>query len=117
MTFLEQQHQGAQFLGLLTQKAWESSEFKNLLINDPKAAIEQATGRELPFLDDKKIVVTDQTDTSTIYINIPAQPSFDELELTEEQLELVAGGATPLAYAAGVAVGVGVCWLAAKLLF
>ncbi|MFV0247947.1 MAG: class IIb bacteriocin, lactobin A/cerein 7B family [Tenacibaculum sp.] len=38
----------------------------------------------------------DQTqDTSTIYFDIPAEPNLDELELTEEQLEMVAGGISP----------------------
>lgn len=112
MNHLEQQQKGVEFLSVLTQKAWESPEFKNLLLNDPKAAIEQATGRDLSSLD-RKIIVTDQTDPSAIYINIPAQPTIDEMELTEEQLELVAGGGTPF-YVLGAAVGVGVCWLVDK---
>jgi hypothetical protein len=109
MTYLEQQQKGVEFLGTLTQKAWESQEFKNLLINDPKTAIEQVTGKDLSSLD-RRIIVTDQTDPSAIYINIPSPPDADMMELTEEQLELVAGGVTP-AYVAGVVVGVGVCWL------
>lgn len=110
MSYLEKQNRGAEFLGTLAQKAWESPEFKNLLLNDPKTAIAQATGKDLSSLD-RQIIVTDQSDPSAIYINIPAQPNVDEMELTEEQLEQVAGGATPAAYVAGVAIGIGVCWL------
>ena len=108
MTYLEQQEKGAELLRTLTMKAWESASFKEQLINNPVATIEQVTGKSLSFLGDKKIVVADQTNDSVIYINIAAQPKIDELELTEEQLELVAGGVTP-AYVAGVALGIGVC--------
>lgn len=115
MTYLEQQEKGVELLRTLTMKAWESATFKEQLIKNPVATIEQVTGKDLSFLGDKKIVVQDQTDDSVIYINIPAQPKIDELELTEEQLELVAGGATPAAYAAGVVVAIGVCWLVSHL--
>ncbi|RZS99436.1 class IIb bacteriocin, lactobin A/cerein 7B family [Aquimarina brevivitae] len=109
---LEKQEKGAEFLQSLTQKAWESEEFKNRLINDPVATIEEFTGKDLSDLKGKKVVVTDQTSEDVVYINLPAKPNMDELELTEEQLEQVAGGITPtVTYVAGVAVGVGVCWL------
>lgn len=38
------------------------------------------------------LVVSDQTDDSTIYINIPAEQKMEDVELNEEQLEAVAGG-------------------------
>ena len=115
MTYLEQQEKGSELLRTLTLKAWERAAFKDQLVRNPVATIEQVTGKDLSFLGDKKIVVQDQTDDSVIYINIPAQPKMDELELTEEQLELVAGGATPAAYVAGCLIGIGVCWLVSKL--
>ncbi len=40
----------------------------------------------------KTIIVKDQTDASTVYINIPAEQKMDDVELNEEQLEAVAGG-------------------------
>jgi hypothetical protein len=36
--------------------------------------------------------VRDQTDESTVYINIPAKLNTEDVELNEEQLEVVAGG-------------------------
>ncbi len=38
------------------------------------------------------MVVRDQTDESTVYINIPANADIDDIELNEEQLEAAAGG-------------------------
>jgi hypothetical protein len=108
---VEQQEKGADLLKNLTQKAWESAAFKDQLINNPTATIEQVTGKSLKDLGDKRIVVEDQTDESVIYINIPAKMDIDNLELTEEELELIAGGLTPVVYVAGAAIGFGICWL------
>jgi hypothetical protein len=113
---LEQQEKGAELLKTLAQKAWESTTFKEQLISNPEVAIEQVIGKKLTNFD-KKIVVEDQTDESVIYLNIPAQPKMDELELTEEELEQVAGGITPtVTYVVGVAAGLGICWLVDRYL-
>jgi hypothetical protein len=114
---IEQQQKGAELLQTLAQKAWESSAFKEQLVKNPVATIEQVTGKSLTNLNDKRIVVEDQTDESVIYINIPAKVSMDDLSLTEEQLEQIAGGITPtVAYVAGAAIGIGVCWLVDRYL-
>lgn len=115
---IEQREKGAELLKILAQKAWESTAFKEQLIKNPVTTIEQVTGKDLKNLNDKRIVVEDQTDESVIYLNIPAKVSnFDELELTEEQLEQIAGGITPtVAYVAGAAIGIGVCWLVDRYL-
>lgn len=109
---IEQQEKGAELLKTLAQKAWESSAFKEQLIKNPVATIEQVVGRDLSIPNNKKIVIEDQTDGSVIYLNIPAKVNLDELELTEEQLETISGGSTPVcgAYVAGVVVGIGICW-------
>ncbi|WP_124019390.1 class IIb bacteriocin, lactobin A/cerein 7B family [Flavobacterium hydrophilum] len=111
----EVQEKGAELMKTLAQKAWESTAFKEQLVNNPVATIEQVTGKTLPT--DKKIIVDDQTDESVIYFNIPAKVNFDELELTEEQLEMIAGGITPVlgAYALGVGIGLGLCWVASHI--
>jgi hypothetical protein len=108
---IEQQEKSAELLKTLAQKAWESATFKEELIKNPIATIEQVTGKNLTNLADKRIVVEDQTDESIIYLNIPAKVDISELELTEEELEMIAGGLTPAAYVAGVAIGIGVCAL------
>jgi hypothetical protein len=114
---IEQQEKGVELLKILAQKAWESTTFKEQLIKNPVAVIEQVTGKDLRNLNDKRIVIEDQTDESVIYLNIPAKVSLDELELTEEQLEQIAGGITPtVAYVAGCAIGIGVCWLVDRYL-
>ena len=75
----------------VVQKAWEDADFKKELVANPVDAIEKLTGKKISLPDGKTLVVRDQTDESTVYINIPAKPEVDA-ELNEEQLEAVAGG-------------------------
>ena len=72
-------------------EAWENETFKAELMASPVAAIENLTGEKLD-LKGKELIVRDQTDESTIYINIPQEQSLEDIELNEEQLEAVAGG-------------------------
>lgn len=85
-----------QLLQKIIGEAWENESFKQELINSPVAAIEKLTGVKMEIPEGKTIVVRDQTNESTVYINIPAEPSLDNVELNEEQLEAVAGGASPV---------------------
>jgi hypothetical protein len=87
MEFSEEQKLYAE----VVQKAWEDADFKKELTANPLSAIEKLTGTKLNIPAGKTLVVRDQTDESTVYINIPAKPSMDR-ELNEEQLEVVAGG-------------------------
>ena len=86
----EQQKQGAELIQILAQKAWENSTFKEQLIKNPISVIESVTGQKMQ--SDINVIVEDQTDTSKIYLNIPRKVDVNELELTDEQLEAVAGG-------------------------
>ncbi|MFD0862935.1 NHLP leader peptide family RiPP precursor [Sungkyunkwania multivorans] len=76
----------------IVNEAWENEDFKAELLKDPAAAIEKLTGERLNLPEGKTLVVRDQTDAATVYINIPAEQRTDDVELNEEQLEAVAGG-------------------------
>ena len=78
------------------QKAWEDNDFKERLVNNPEATLGEFTGQKINLSEGKKIVVNDQTDEATVYINIPRKPNFDDIELNEEQLETIAGGGSLL---------------------
>jgi hypothetical protein len=81
----------------VVQKAWEDATFKAELIANPVTAIEKLTGKKLNLPEGKTIIVRDQTDESTVFINIPATPNnVVDAELNEEQLEAVAGGMMPI---------------------
>jgi hypothetical protein len=88
MEFSQEQKSYAEII----QKAWDDADFKKELTVNPVDAIEKLTGKKLDLPAGKTLVVRDQTDESTVYINIPAKPNMEDVELNEEQLEVVAGG-------------------------
>jgi hypothetical protein len=95
MNLAELQKKAENNLQKIYSKAWEDESFKQSLINDPAATLARITKGEFK-LEGVKIQVNDQTDSSILYLNIPANPQdlvmdFD-MELTEEDLELIAGG-------------------------
>ncbi|GAB3244569.1 hypothetical protein GCM10027346_42290 [Hymenobacter seoulensis] len=76
----------------IISKAWEDTSFRKELQVDPITAIEKLTGVKVVIPEGKTLVITDQTDKSKIYVNIPVEPEVESLELTEDQLEEIAGG-------------------------
>lgn len=76
----------------IVTKAWKDDNFKKELLNSPHEAIRKFTDRSLDFDGKKKIIVEDQTDKNKIYINLPQKLDFENMELSEEQLEKIAGG-------------------------
>jgi hypothetical protein len=97
----------------IISKAWEDDNFKDLLVSNPEAAIAEFFGKEVTFPEGTKFEVSDQTNEDVIYINIPHKPDTSEVELTDEQLELVAGGEDRnLGEAVGYAITYGITYAA-----
>lgn len=71
----------------LAAKAWQDDAFMDELRSNPKAVIAREYGVTLPDSLDLKVV---EESAGTLYLRIPPNPS--EIELSDEQLELVAGG-------------------------
>jgi len=76
----------------IAEKAGTDATFHDALVANPKATIEQAYSLAPGSLDDLNISIFVEP-SQTIGIVIPARPSSDGDELSEEQLEAVAGGA------------------------
>jgi hypothetical protein len=89
MDYNQAQENSEKNLKTIIKKCWEDEAFKQELITNPVQAIEKLSGMPLE-LKGKKLIVTDQTDYSAVYINIPANP--ENMELTDAELEAVAGG-------------------------
>lgn len=75
----------------IVTNAWDDDDFKKELISKPLETIEKMAKKRLDF-EGKKIMIEDQSDSSKIYLNIPQRINFENLELSEEQLEKIAGG-------------------------
>lgn len=81
-----------QIIQMVISKAWENVEFRKELLTNPVEVIKGLTGVDVVLPEGKELVIVDQTDKSKVYVNIPAEPEMDNLELTEDQLEAIAGG-------------------------
>jgi len=78
--------------------ALSDSSFKARLIKNPVAAINELEPTSGINEEKREIVISDQTDTNKIFINLSLLSlemwggDFEDIELTEEELEMVAGG-------------------------
>ncbi|WNJ16385.1 NHLP leader peptide family RiPP precursor [Pontibacter sp. G13] len=82
----------SQLISQIIKRSWEDDSFKNALMANPEATIQETFGTTLDTKAGATIQVSDQTSPDHVYLNIPPKPDYDQLELTDEQLELVAGG-------------------------
>lgn len=76
----------------IVKKAWKDPVFKSDLTTNPIATIENFLGHPIHLPEGKSIAVVDQSNSSTIFINIPAEPNMEDMELNEEQLDVISGG-------------------------
>lgn len=80
----------------LVERSWSDSQFKAEFIADPVAVIEKETGEKIKVTNGRKIVVVDQSDSNTYYLNLSRyihNRGWSDSELSDAQLEAVAGGA------------------------
>jgi hypothetical protein len=76
----------------IVKKAWKDPVFKSDLTTNPVATIENFLGHPIHLPEGKNIEVVDQSNATTIFINIPAEPNMEDMELNEEQLDVISGG-------------------------
>jgi hypothetical protein len=74
----------------LIEKALKNESFRKQLIENPGATIEAETGMKIPETINIKIL---EEDPQTVYLILPQDPALNtEMELSEAELESVAGG-------------------------
>ena len=77
----------------LIEKSLQDDVFRQRLIEEPKAAVEQELGTQLP--EDVRVVTVEETQ-DTIYLVLPGAPRAgregEGSELSDQELEAVAGG-------------------------
>ena len=73
----------------LVQRSLEDKSFRQRLLADPKAAVEEELGTSLP--EEVRVVALEET-ADTIYLVLPsASPTVQGGELSDQDLEAVAG--------------------------
>ena len=72
----------------LIEKAWKDPVFRKEVVRDPKGMFEKYVGQKLP---DKVNIIVHEEDANTLHFSIPRAPS-NLNELSDEELEKVAGG-------------------------
>jgi len=89
----------------IISKCWEDSKFKAKLVANPIETIESFIGQPINIPEGKRLVVVDQSQNpNVLYFNIPAEPNLDDFELTDEELEAVAGGSHVACFALGMLI-------------
>lgn len=80
-------------LSQVITECWSNPNFKSAFIANPQEAIQTLTGQTVVLPEGMETIqVVDESNPTTVYINIPAEPNLDNVELTEKELELVSGG-------------------------
>jgi hypothetical protein len=76
----------------IIEKSLADNSFRQRLLADPKAALEEEIGAQLP--EEVRVVAVEET-ADTVYLRVPsASPVGEGGELSERELEEVAGGGT-----------------------
>jgi hypothetical protein len=83
----------------LIEKCWKDPAFRTQVLANPKGTFEQQLGRPLPA--DLKIVIHEDS-ANTIHLALPPTP-VTAAELSDEDLEKVAGGTEII----GIVIGLG----------
>ena len=77
----------------LIERSLENEEFRQGLLENPRSVVVQELGTQLP--EDVEVRVVEET-ADTIYLVLPsASPIGESGELSDQELEVVAGGSSP----------------------
>jgi hypothetical protein len=82
----------------LLDKAWKDAAFRRALLDDPKGTLERELEVRVP--EGFSLTVLEETPTSR-YVILPPRPRSGDVELSDAELDAVAGGSTVSTFCAG----------------
>ncbi|MBD2243787.1 NHLP leader peptide family RiPP precursor [Nostoc sp. FACHB-888] len=85
-------------------QAWKNEVYKQELLSNSKAVIAREFNVQLPAEVNVRVLEENPT---TLYFVLPIRPNLSGSELSDAQLEAVAGGVTPGALAVTIAANMG----------
>ncbi|HEX5848023.1 MAG TPA: NHLP leader peptide family RiPP precursor [Rubrobacter sp.] len=88
----------------IVERSLQDEDFRRRLLEDPKATVEEELGVRLP--DEVGIVTLEET-ADTIYLALPSRSPAGQEDLSDQELEAVAGGGVP--HSAGTCAGQSTC--------
>ena len=97
---------------MIVERAWKHPEFRREFVGNPKGTIEKYSGQKLP--ENVKIEVHEE-DAHTMHMTIPVPPQ-NLSELSDADLERVAGGTDVISLAVTIGVSVSMSAVGATLL-
>ena len=89
---LIQRHFTEKQLTQIIEKCWENETFKQALIKNPTSTIKSELGSNFDLPEGVQLIVNDQSNSKFIHLNIPPQVDFEDVELTDAELDFVSGG-------------------------
>jgi hypothetical protein len=92
----------------IISQAWKDEAYKQELFSNPKAVIEREFGVQLPTEVSVRVM---EENSTNLYFVLPMHPDLSGAELSDEQLEAVAGGTLP----AVISVAAAVSYVTAKI--
>ncbi len=90
-----------QFQSKLAERTLKNPEFRSAFMADPKGTLEKEFNTR--FAESVRIFAHEE-DANTLHLSVPQVPANVE-DLSDEDLEKVAGGMTPLFFGIGVTIG------------
>jgi hypothetical protein len=75
----------------LVERSLQDDAFRRRLLEEPKRTVEEELGSRLP--EGVRVVAVEET-AETIYLRLPSTSPLGEGELSDRELEAVAGGGT-----------------------
>ena len=79
-------------INTIIERCRENPAFKHQFITSPHQIIEQVTGIDLVLPEGIQLEVNDQDNSKVAYFNIPVNLNFNNVELSETELDMVTGG-------------------------